>query len=236
MSSTKTRILIIEDEPKVLESICESLRENGFEVYPASTGEAGLIALLEKKPDIMILDLNLPGRDGMEILQTVRQHNKAIHVLILSARDTIEDRVSGLNAGADDYLIKPFALSELIARLGALLRRESPAPVTVLQADDLKLDTIRRQAWRRDRKLNLTPREYELLELLLRNIDQPVARKTIARDVWKVERATSLDNVIDVHMMRLRKKVDLPEEPKLIHTVRGMGFMISCDPDKAFVL
>lgn len=233
MQPSKPIILITEDEPKVLGSLATGFREFGFHVLPALTGEEGLVLLLETKPDVIILDLNLPGRDGLEILNTIRRHDSAIPVLILSARDTVEDRVSGLETGADDYLTKPFAFSELLARIKALLRREigKPKPEVDYKLNDLELHIITRKAFRGERDLNLTPKEFELLALLLRNRDQPVSRKILIQELWKVDRATSLNNVIDVHIMRLRKKIDAPGESKLIHTIRGLGFMITDNPD-----
>ncbi len=221
------RILIIEDEPKVAESLQLGLREVGFEVEWATTGEEGLTCLLENMPDAVVLDLNLPGRDGLDILATLRKHHEQLPVLILSARDAIDDRVSGLERGADDYMIKPFAFTELVARLKVMLRRENQSSVLAFELAGLSIDIVSRQVRRDSKSINLTPREFEILELFFRNIKHPVSRKTIARDVWKVERATSLDNVIDVHIMRLRKKIDEEFDVKLIQTIRGLGFMLS---------
>ncbi len=221
------RILIIEDEPKVAESLQLGLREVDFEVEWAATGEEGLTCLLENMPDAVVLDLNLPGRDGLEILATLRKHHEQLPVLILSARDALDDRVGGLERGADDYMVKPFAFPELVARLKVMLRRDNQSRVLTFELADLTVDIVSRQVKRNDKKISLTPREFGILELLFRNLKRPVSRKTIARDVWKVERATSLDNVIDVHVMRLRKKVDDEFEVKLIQTIRGLGFMLS---------
>lgn len=221
------RILIIEDEPKVAESLQLGLREVDFEVEWAATGEEGLTCLLENMPDAVVLDLNLPGRDGMDILATLRKHHEQLPVLILSARDAVDDRVGGLERGADDYMIKPFAFPELVARLKVMLRRDNQSRVLTFELADLSVDVLSRQVKRNEKKISLTPREFEILELLFRNLKRPVSRKTIARDVWKVERATSLDNVIDVHVMRLRKKIDDEFEVKLIQTIRGLGFMLS---------
>jgi len=220
-------ILIIEDEPKVAESLQLGLRELGYEVDCALTGEDGLTCVLENQPDAIILDLNLPGRDGLEILSTLRKHHEHMPVLILSARDTIDDRVVGLERGADDYMIKPFAFPELVARLKVMLRRDTQGQAVAFELADLSVDIITRQVIRAGKSINLTPREFGILELLFRNIKRPVSRKTIARDVWKVERATPLDNVIDVHVMRLRKKIDDEHEIKLIQTIRGLGFILN---------
>ena len=225
-------ILVIEDEIKVAESLQQGLRESGFQVSCAHNGEEGLVKLLETSVDALILDLNLPGRDGLEILATLRQHYPDLPVLILSARDTVDDRVSGLDKGADDYLVKPFAFPELLARMRVILRREQKQG-TILQytVEDLIVDVVARQVSRAGKTIVLTTREFEILELLLRHKDQPVSRQTIARDIWNVNRATPLDNVIDVHIMRLRKKIDGSSQKKLIHTLRGLGFMLTEKPE-----
>jgi len=169
----------------------------------------------------------LPGRNGLEILQTLRQRHIETPVLILTARDGIEDRVLGLDLGADDYLVKPFALPELLARIRALLRRGRPSEALRLKAGDLELDLVARRASRGDRAVELTGREFELLEYLLRHQGHLVSREMLARDVWKEpRRATPLDNVIDVQMARLRRKIDLDGAARLIHTVRGVGFVL----------
>jgi two-component system, OmpR family, copper resistance phosphate regulon response regulator CusR len=171
--------------------------------------------------------LMLPGRNGLEILQALRQRRIQTPVLILTARDGVEDRVLGLDLGADDYLVKPFALPELLARIRALLRRGRPSDVLRLKAADLELDLVTRRATRGDRPLDLTVREFELLEYLLRQQGHLVSREMLAREVWKEpRRATPLDNVIDVQMTRLRRKVDSDASPRLIHTVRGVGFVL----------
>src|SRR6516225_8194870 len=168
----------------------------------------------------------LPGRSGLEILQTLRKRRNETPVLILTARDGVDDRVRGLDLGADDYLVKPFALPELLARIRALLRRGRPSDVLRLKAVDLELDLVGRRATRGDRSLDLTVREFDLLEYLLRHQGHLVSREMLAHDVWKEpRRATPLDNVIDVQMVRLRKKVDA-EGARLIHTVRGVGFVL----------
>ena len=224
-------ILVIEDEPKVADTLRLGLMETGYSVDLAYTGEEGLTLLLNRIPDAVILDLNLPGRDGIEILSMLRMHHENLPVLILSARDTVQDRVQGLDTGADDYLVKPFAFPELLARLRVMLRREQQKTRLEYQIADLNVDIVARKAKRAGISLNLTPREFEILELLLRNEGRPVSRQTIARDVWRVELATPLDNVIDVHVMRLRQKLDAAFETKLIHTIRGLGFMLSDNPD-----
>jgi len=242
MPHSLQHILVIEDEPKVAQSLQQGLNEADFRTTLANTGEEGLVHFLEDKPDIIILDLNLPGRDGIEILHTLRQHDNQIPVIILSARDTIEDRVSGLDIGADDYLVKPFAFAELLARLRVILRRdnspkentlsETNSAGTMLTIADLSIDLLKRKVIRENKNINVTPREFEILELFMRNKNTTVSRKTLARDVWHVERATPLDNVIDVHIMRLRKKIDDGYAIKLIQTVRGLGFMLSAEEQK----
>ncbi len=231
MTDRQSHVLVIEDEPKVARSLEQGLQEAGYSVDLATSGEQGLRRYSEHSPDIIILDLNLPGRDGIEILGSLREHNSSFPVIILSARDTVDDRVQGLDTGADDYLVKPFAFAELLARIRVLLRREQSRPEAFVVAD-LELDSNLRKASRSGKRLNLTPKEYGILELLLRNIDRPVSRQTLARDIWQVQRATPLDNVIDVHVMRLRKKVDSDFEQKLIHTIRGIGFMLSASPEE----
>jgi two-component system copper resistance phosphate regulon response regulator CusR len=169
----------------------------------------------------------LPGRSGLEILQTLRQRQIDTPVLILTARDGVDDRVLGLDGGADDYLVKPFALPELLARIRALLRRGRPSDVLRLKAADLEVDLVARRVMRGDRPIELTSREFDLLEYLLRHQGHLVSREMLARDVWKEpRRATPLDNVIDVQMTRLRKKVDLEGPARLIHTIRGVGFVL----------
>jgi DNA-binding response OmpR family regulator len=193
----------------------------------ASTGEEGFYLLNSEEFDLVILDLMLPGRDGLDILKTIRKTGKHTPVLILTARDTIEDRVLGLEAGADDYLIKPFAFPELLARIRALLRRNVSTAATELKIADLKMDLIAHRASRAGRPLELTAREFSLLEYLLRNQGQVVSREMLTRDVWKeTGRATPLDNVIDVHVARLRRKLDDPFPVKLLRTVRGVGFVL----------
>jgi two-component system copper resistance phosphate regulon response regulator CusR len=169
----------------------------------------------------------LPGRSGLEILQTLRQRHVDTPVLILTAREGIDDRVLGLDLGADDYLVKPFALPELLARIRALLRRGRPSDILRLKVADLEMDLVARRVVRGDRSIDLTGREFELLEYLLRHQGHLVSREMLARDVWKEpRRATPLDNVIDVQMARLRRKVDPDDAARLIHTVRGVGFVV----------
>ncbi len=221
------RILVVEDERKIAEVLAAALEGEHYEVVVAATGEDGFYRANAEAFDLVLLDLMLPGRSGLEILQTLRQRRIQTPVLVLTARDGIEDRVRGLDLGADDYLVKPFALPELLARVRALLRRGRPADLFRLKAADLELDVVARRANRADRALELTTREFELLEYLLRHQGHLVSREMLAREVWKEpRRATPLDNVIDVQIARLRKKVDFEGAPRLIHTVRGVGFVL----------
>src|SRR5262245_17706184 len=219
------RVLVIEDERKLAQIVCSALEAEHYEVVVAATGEDGFFRANAELFDLVVLDLMLPGRSGLEILQTLRQRHVETPVLILTARDGVDDRVLGLDRGADDYLVKPFALPELLARVRALLRRGRPSELLRLKAADLELDLMTRRATRGERLLDLTGREFELLEYLLRHHGHLVSREMLARDVWKEpRRATPLDNVIDVQMTRLRKKVDSEGSARLIHTVRGVGF------------
>lgn len=220
-------ILIVEDEAKVAQALKEGLEREGYDVSVARTGEEGYYLLGARSFDLVVLDLMLPGRSGLEILETIRARDRSIPVLILTARDTVQDRVVGLDTGADDYLVKPFAFPELAARIRALLRRGRAEPISRLRVSDLELDVSAHRVTRGERYLELTAREFELLEYLLRNRGRVVSREMLAREVWKeTDRATPLDNVIDVHIARLRRKVDDAFESKLIHTVRGVGFIV----------
>lgn len=220
-------MLVVEDERKLAHVLSSALEAENYEVVVAATGEDGFYRANAELFDLVVLDLMLPGRSGLEILQTLRQRHIQTPVLILTARDGIDDRVLGLDLGADDYLVKPFALPELLARIRALLRRGRPADVLRLKAADLELDLVARRVIRGERVLDLTGREFELLEYLLRHQGHHVSREMLARDVWKEpRRATPIDNVIDVQMTRLRKKVDADGTSRLIHTVRGVGFVL----------
>ena len=221
------RVLVVEDERKLAQVLSSALRAEHYDVVIAATGEDGFYRANAEQFDLVVLDLMLPGRSGLEILQTLRQRRVETPVLILTARDGVEDRVLGLDLGADDYLVKPFALPELLARIRALLRRGRPSEVFRLKAADLEVDLVARRVFRGDRAIELTGREFDLLEYLLRHQGHLVSREMLARDVWKEpRRATPLDNVIDVQMTRLRRKVDLENAPRLIHTVRGVGFVL----------
>jgi DNA-binding response OmpR family regulator len=219
------RILVVEDEIKLARALKEGLESDRYEVSVVHTGEEGFYAVHEHSFDLVILDVMLPGRDGLEILSTLRRQGNTTPVLLLTAKDAIEDRVRGLDVGADDYLVKPFAFPELLARIRALLRRGKADIPEKLKLADLEVDSAERSVARGGKTLDLTPREFDLLEYLLRHQGRVVSREMLARDVWKEpDRFTPLDNVIDVHVARLRRKVDDQFEKKLLHTVRGVGF------------
>jgi DNA-binding response OmpR family regulator len=221
------RILVVEDEQKVANALLEGLEGERYEVVVERTGEGAFFRVTTEPFDAVLLDLTLPGRDGLEILAAIRERGVKIPVLVLTARDTLQDRVVGLDAGADDYLVKPFAFEELLARIRALVRRGRVAETPRLIAGDLEMHLVTRGVTRGGRPVELTVREFELLAYLVRHQGQVVSRESLARDVWKeTARTTPLDNVIDVHVARLRRKVDADPGLKLIHTVRGMGFML----------
>ncbi len=222
------RILIIEDEKKVANALREGLEAEHYEVAIATTGEEGFFLASQGSFDLLLLDLMLPRRDGIDILATLRKCGNQTPVLVLTAKDTVEDRVIGLDQGADDYLTKPFAFSELLARIRALLRRGRLDQILKLQHEDLEMDLVTHKVSRRDQGLELTAKEFELLEYLMRHGGSVVSREMLARDVWHATiRATPLDNVIDVTIARLRRKIDEPYERKLLHTVRGLGYILS---------
>jgi DNA-binding response OmpR family regulator len=221
------RVLVVEDEQKVANALREGLEGERYDVVVERTGEAAFFRLNTEDFDAILLDLGLPGRDGLQILKAVRERGMKTPILVLTARDSVQDRVAGLDSGADDYMVKPFAFAELVARIRALVRRGRSADSPRLAAGDLDMDLITRKVLRAARPIELTVREFELLEYLLRHQGQVVSRETLARDVWQeTARSTPLDNVIDVHIARLRRKVDADHPVKLIHTVRGVGFML----------
>lgn len=221
------RVLIIEDDPKVAGAVRAGLTSEGFDVTISRTGEDGYFRLTTEHFEAVLLDLGLPGRSGLEILQGIRQRGLTIPVLVLTARDTVEDRVTGLDTGADDYLVKPFAFAELLARLKALLRRGRPEEALRVRVGDLELDPVGRSVSRRGRAIDLTGREFELLDYLMHHKGEIVSRDMLAKDVWKEpDRGTPIDNVIDVHMARLRRKIDQGFDTRLIHTIRGVGFVV----------
>jgi two-component system copper resistance phosphate regulon response regulator CusR len=220
-------ILVIEDEPKVAKAIREGLESENYQVTVAAPGEDGYFLAPSQAFDLILLDLLLPGRSGLEILTALRNQKCQTPVLIITARDAVEDRVEGLDTGADDYVVKPFAFPELLARIRALTRRGRPEQALRLKLADLELDCVTKKVSRGKQEIDLTAKEFDLLEYMLRHQGHVVSREMLARDVWKVtSRATPLDNVIDVHVARLRQKVDAPFQKKLLKTIRGVGFVL----------
>lgn len=219
------KILIIEDEARAGDYLQQGLTEAGFIADLARRGDDGLHLALEGGYDLAIVDVMLPGMDGFRLLETLRREGSDVPVLFLTARDTVEDRVQGLDLGADDYLVKPFAFTELLARVRALVRRGKTPVVDFLRAGDLVLDPMRRRVHRGSRRIDLTPKEYALLELLLRRQGEVLPRALISSQVWDMN-FDSDTNVVEVAVRRLRAKVDDPFESKLIRTVRGMGYVL----------
>lgn len=226
----KSRILVIEDEKKLANAIRQGLIMDGVSAEVAHSGEDGFYLLHAQQFDLLVLDIMLPGRGGLEILREVRKEGLAVPVLLLTSKDSVSDRVMGLDAGADDYLVKPFAFPELQARIRALLRRGKTDPAPFLQLADLRMDLSSRTVTRAGVPLALTAKEFAILEYLLINKNKVVSREMLARDVWKeTSRYTPLDNVIDVNIARLRRKIDDHFDAKLLQTVRGVGFMMRED-------
>jgi DNA-binding response OmpR family regulator len=224
------RVLVVEDEKKVARALREGLEAEHYDVHVASSGEEGFFLVNHEAFDCVVLDLMLPQRDGLEVLTTLRKRGLQTPVLILTAKDTIDDRVRGLDSGADDYLVKPFALPELLARIRALLRRGRPDQILKLQHGDLEMDLVTRKVARAGQTLDLTVKEFEVLEYMLRHLGHVVSREMLTRDVWRIAaRVTPFDNVIDVTIARLRRKIDDPFSTKLLHTVRGVGFILRRD-------
>lgn len=219
------KLLIIEDEVKTAAYLKKGLSEQGFIVDTVSTGDLGLELLQQTSYDLLILDVMLPGIDGWSILCRLREAKIEHPVLMLTARDAVEDRVRGLNAGADDYLAKPFAFSELLARVHTLLRRAPVRHPQVLRVDDLEIEPAKQRATRGGKRLELTPKEFALLALLTRRAGEVVSRSVIMEQVWDIN-FDAETNVVEVHVRRLRSKVDDPFATKLIHTVRGVGYVL----------
>jgi two-component system, OmpR family, copper resistance phosphate regulon response regulator CusR len=234
MAESGVRVLFIEDEKKIAGAVCSALIADGYGVAATTTAEEGFYLLHNQEFDLVLLDLMLPIRSGLEILKDMRRWGLKVPVLILTSKDSIEDRVVGLDAGADDYMVKPFAIPELLARVRALVRRgkkEGPNRLR-FQLSDLEVDVSAREARRSTQLLDLTAKEFSLLEYLLMNEGRVVSREMLARDVWKeTSRHTPIDNVIDVQIARLRRKIDDPFPNKLLHTVRGIGFVLREDKE-----
>jgi heavy metal response regulator len=219
------RILIVEDEKKVASFLRRGLEAEHHEVDVAHDGDAGLTRALATEYDLVILDVMLPRRDGLDVVRELRRQGRRTPILVLTARATLPDKVTGLDVGADDYLTKPFEFAEFLARVRALLRRGAPASPPILAVADLTLDPATRKVLRADRPIELTPREYALLEFLMRNRGRVLSRALIAEHVWGVH-FDSFTNVIDVYVNYLRRKIDSDFEPKLLHTVRGVGYVL----------
>jgi two-component system response regulator MprA len=222
--TTPTRVLVIEDEDRIRQFLQRGLTYEGYRVDVASDGPAGLALARENPPDLVILDWMLPGMDGLEVCRRLRAGGP-VPILMLTAKDSVGDRVQGLDAGADDYLVKPFAFDELLARLRALLRRAAPAQPEVLRFADLSLDTGTRQAFRGQRAIDLTAKEYELLELFMTHPRQVLTRELIFDRVWGYDFGGE-SNIIEVYVRYLRQKSEAGGEPRLLHTVRGVGYVL----------
>jgi two-component system copper resistance phosphate regulon response regulator CusR len=223
------KILVVEDEKKSATALEKGLRESGYDVDVADKGDTGLQMAIDQEYDLVVLDIMLPGRDGWSVMSDMRKAGKKTPVLFLTARDGVEDRVKGLELGADDYLVKPFAFSELQARVKTILRRTPQRQPEMIKIGDLELDLFKQRAARAGKKLDLTPKEFSLLSLLARRVGEPQSRETIAEEVWDMS-FDSDTNVVDVHVRRLRSKLDDPYEKKLIQTVRGVGYVIHDQP------
>jgi len=224
------RILVVEDEGRIADFLSRGLASAGYEVDVAATGGAAMEAIHGREYDLVVLDLGLPDTDGMEVLQRIRNRKVSPAVLILSARDAIDDRVRGLESGADDYLVKPFAFVELLARVRVLIRRGQPTPEK-LQVGDLMLDCIRRRVSRGGEPIELAPKEFSILEYLMRNRGRPLSRTMIVEHVWDMD-YDGLTNIVDVYIRHLRSKIDDKWPAKMIQTVRGIGYMLDA-ADKA---
>ncbi|MBI4658130.1 MAG: response regulator transcription factor [Verrucomicrobia bacterium] len=223
------RVLFIEDSTRLQRSICTALRHSGYAVDGATDGEEGLWLAESNDYDVIVLDIMLPGLDGLEILRRLRQQEHPAQILMLTARDTVEDRVRGLQLGAEDYLVKPFALEELLARIQALCRRRYALKTTRLVIADLELDMATKTVRRADRPIDLAPREYALLELLALRRGQVVSRQEIEAHIYD-EQADPMSNVVDSAVYLLRKKLSLPGRQPLIHTRRGLGYILDEEP------
>jgi two-component system copper resistance phosphate regulon response regulator CusR len=223
------KVLVVEDEEKTADYLRTGLAESGFVVDVATQGDEGLHLARSARYDLVVLDVMLPGQDGWSVITELRGSGLQTPVLLLTARDAVDDRVKGLELGADDYLVKPFAFSELLARVRTLLRRGPARLPEVLRIADLEIDLVRHRASRANQRLDLTPKEFTLLALLARRCGEALTRTLIAEQVWDMN-FDSDSNVVDVHVRRLRAKADDPFERKLIHTVRGVGYVLEERP------
>jgi len=219
------RVLLIEDDLKLAEVVVRGLREQNFDVEHAAEGSAGLEAMIRRDHDAVVLDVLLPGRGGLDVLREARRRGRTVPVLVLTSRGSVEDRVQGLDLGADDYLTKPFAFAELVARLRAITRRPPTPPRAILTVADLELDAVRHTVRRAGRAIELTAREFSLLEYLLRRNEVVVTRDMILQHVWNTDYDGG-SNVVEVYINYLRRKIDHGFTPKLIHTVRGVGYVL----------
>lgn len=232
MSPASSKILIIEDDKGLSEALASGIQAAGYDVMAAGTAEEGFFLVHSRHPDLLVLDLTLPNRNGLDLLAQIRAEGTDVRVLILTSHNTVDDRVTGLRSGADDYLGKPFSFPELLARIDALLRRILPVQASpTVTVGDLSLDTKARTASRGGERLELTVREFDLLLYLAENRGRTVSREMLAKDIWhETSRFTPIDNVIDVQIARLRRKLDDPYPTKLLQTVRGLGFTLR-EPD-----
>jgi DNA-binding response OmpR family regulator len=229
LAAADMRLLLVEDYRPLRESLAQGLRETGFAVDSTGDGKEGLWYARSNHYDVIILDLMLPGLDGLSLLKKLRAEGRQDHVLILTAKDTVEDRILGLDLGADDYLVKPFAFQELLARVRALVRRSYRTKNPLLEVLDLRIDLTRQRVWRAGAGIELTPREYALLEYLALRAGQVVSRTDIWEHVYEFNSSAS-SNVVDVYIGYLRKKIDCPGRPSLINTVRGRGYVLGAEP------
>lgn len=224
-----SNVLVVEDHRTLRSSLERGLREEGHTVFPASSTAEGLGVARAEPLDAIVLDLHLPDGDGLDLLKSLRKNGLAVPVLIVSARDSVDDRILGLDSGADDYLVKPFEFGELVARLRSLLRRGAIVSDSVLRYNELQIGLLTRKVTRHGEELALTRRLFELLEYLLRHRNQVVTREMLARDVWKASTAT-WTNVIEVQIRELRKKIERPGWVRVLHTVRGEGYLLGDQP------
>ena len=219
------KILIVEDEEQIASFLRRGLSYEGYEVETAADGASALAKARDARPDLVVLDLMLPGMDGLEVCRRLRTAHSSLPILILTARDSVSDRVQGLDAGSDDYMVKPFALAELLARVRALLRRAGPGEPEILQFADLRLDTGTRQVFRAETRVELTSKEFDLLELFLRHPKQVLTRETIYDRVWGYDFGGE-SNIIEVYIRYLRQKLEADGRSRLLYTVRGVGYVL----------